>query len=146
MQSWGCNMKDIMIKNYMIRFHKTFRKVFHYGKYMIGHFNQGLYLLQKENNMNKFWKWMEEKGYTADAFVGGLRGICRNGVDPTHQMLIGYMMEYLDDNTNSTWYNDVTRWKRYGGCDAFTDFRATYIPEERYNWLVSKINELDEDK
>ncbi len=49
--------------------------------------------------MNKFWKWMEEKGYgcydplTDVSRLSGAEAF----KEPAKQMLIGYMMEYIHE-------------------------------------------------
>lgn len=87
--------------------------------------------------MNKFWQWMEKKGY------GKLRPRCAyliynsnwgaeqeyediQEVDcPTKQMLIGYMMEYLYEKSESTNY--------------FIHLRPT---DELYEYLEKEIKEI----
>ena len=54
--------------------------------------------LQHPTNMNKFWQWMEEKGYCLEINVKDRIWISSTDyeeIEFTEQMLIGYMIEYL---------------------------------------------------
>ena len=79
--------------------------------------------------MDKFWKWMEEKGYGygGDLVEWHPLGHGTN-INATQQMLIGYMMEYLDDA------------KQDWGVEEYVQNTT----EGRYEWLESKINSLGE--
>lgn len=82
--------------------------------------------------MNKFWEWMKKKYYFPDHFEIPNEGIV--DFDKQPQMLIGYMMEYLESVM--------------GMIEAEFAFKNmsndTGSTEERYNWLESKINSLEE--
>lgn len=86
--------------------------------------------------MDAFWKWMEEKAYGLIERIlpGNSRLLIytkgRAIITPTEQMLIGYMMEYLDEKFPG-WQKRPT----------WTDCNTT---ENRNRWLVSKINALKE--
>ena len=45
--------------------------------------------------MDKFWKWMRDGGYCRQSEGTMIAGEAMNLVEPTKQMLIGYMFEYL---------------------------------------------------
>jgi hypothetical protein len=70
--------------------------------------------------MNKFWKWMEEKGY-GDSHR--LLYDC-NKVNQPKQMLVGYMIEYLFDNEKYI-YNTCCK-----------------TIEEMYDFYLNEINNL----
>lgn len=73
--------------------------------------------------MEKFWEWMKEKGYSENNYPSWLH--CGNTeYQPNKQMLIGYMMEYLDE---------IYKWNGK---------RSIYIAIETYlNEAISKIEE-----
>ena len=96
--------------------------------------------------MKKFWLWMVQKGYgfqdsdgtwliNADEY-GGVRQ------PHTKQMLVGYMMDYLD-GMKRDWIDDMTFIDGHS-----CSFDSLIGIDMRYNWLESKINELEgkEDK
>ena len=96
--------------------------------------------------MDEFWKWMADVkhervyGWPAPKMGMGtdeIGVILYDGADnkvlfPTKQMLIGYMMEYLEEARGDWYHVEVL------GCPYYTMSNT----ESRYNWLVSKINEL----
>ena len=62
-----------------------------------------------EADLKKFWEWMEKKGY---AYPYGtnfwyLHDKDGDGLSPTKQMLIGYMMEYCFDQGITFNINDT---------------------------------------
>ncbi len=60
--------------------------------------------------MTKFWKWMYEKDYASDLSYE-TKTIYdkekKGSVHPTHNMLIGYMIEYLEEKTQPHLLLDV---------------------------------------
>jgi hypothetical protein len=94
--------------------------------------------------MEKFWKWMGKNGYAniyddGQKFVVAGGGMC--GVEATKQMLIGYMMEYLDD-VNIVWrLVKISTPYLNDRCYFFIEMHGT---QNRYDWLVKKIESLEE--
>ena len=89
-------------------------------------------------NMDKFWRWMSESGHGSIGNIWDIPGSAfRNPIQPTKQMLIGYMMEYLDgvcpewQKNGMSEKNDEDYWN-------FFELKST--TQERYDWLVAKIN------
>ncbi len=76
--------------------------------------------------MNNFWQWMHRKGYYSHNAVSGCdtyyEPMYRYN-NPTKQMLIGYMTEYLIEEDEGVAYNIHTN------------------IEDLYNWLLKKIEE-----
>ncbi len=80
--------------------------------------------------MNKFWKWIEDKGYGKN-YIDGFsidRAAYWEDEDIPKQMLIGYMFEYLIE--------------RYEGI-ADVDLAIGDSIEDFYNSLKENILELD---
>jgi hypothetical protein len=74
--------------------------------------------------MTKFWEWLNKN----IEFIERSTGI--SGAVWTGQMLIGYMMEYLDE---------VAPYKMQ---DYKTPLNGMNT-QERYDWLISKIDSLE---
>jgi len=75
--------------------------------------------------MGKFWRWMENQEY--------------GYVDPVN--IIGFLMEYLD--------GVCPEWQKNGMSekndeDYWNFFELKTTTDERYDWLVAKINSLED--
>ena len=59
--------------------------------------------------MNKFWLWMQNKCYSEDMGCPNIVNLdYGTKIDPTKQMLIGYMIEYIKENENKlSGYNRI---------------------------------------
>jgi len=79
--------------------------------------------------MDKFWKFMEEKGYGkmdgTTIILGDREADPGYWIYPMNQDLIGYMMEFVGKMSDNEWI----------------DF-GTHDINGKYKWLVSKINEI----
>lgn len=88
--------------------------------------------------MDKFWEWIASNKYgykiLDDVQIYGIKENTWSKAIPTKQMLIGYMMEYLDSfrKENFSFY-----------LDPLFGVQINKSTEERYNWLKSKIEEID---
>ena len=78
--------------------------------------------------MNKFWEWMIKKGYAYDKYMLLHVSTC----DPTKQMLIGYMIEYLFSSSD-----DINCLEDIFPCG----YDYTDKPEEFYSQLEKMITE-----
>jgi hypothetical protein len=82
--------------------------------------------------MNDFWEWMREMDYGKYPCISDYNGIeIGDYIHPKQQAIIGYMMEYIDHLLlNGVKFIDDEPW---------FEIKSS---EERYLWLVKKIEEV----
>ncbi len=100
-----------------------------------------------EKNLNLFWIWMGEKGYSSASIYTGMLASYnsiantyskRSFIDTSKQMLIGYLEEYLivihgvGVGLDSNIYKDIRDGKKYA--------------DLRYDQLVKEIETIEERK
>jgi hypothetical protein len=95
-------------------------------------------------NLNLFWKWMEEKHGALrddDNLLNQLYDAYGNPIYFTDQMLIGYMIEYIRDHENMSMFNVIE------GCNQnlFSKMCMTWQCKNIYQELEDIIKMIDKE-